>query len=332
MERKEHGLHALFAFPSDSLPRGGYLSGKHTLHKQYVCLHANAREQTRHDGEEKKKKSWQKRNLKPATPSWYLFPRKQSNISACSIIAIIVIIMIMQFRPCTHNDELINSQRKRQTYILTSIETIHFPVIYYYCKFFPSWLFAFWKQSPHNWTCPCSDIGGLILLAEIKEAGPQRGRPGVQKPPSPHHVLAPLLLHSRLWWSADWRKPVVFSLCVTASAPTQLPLRLWNSPHPVVLLSHSAAGFVIVAVFVRCQSPGAVFAFYGNVWIGSQAKYVCFQSHWSPNFCVSRHTRAGQSCRRASWRFCGHFLEFLVKCNSIQWYFFFSPLMSLRKC
>lgn len=135
-------------------------------------------------------------------------------------------------------------------------------------------IICLFEAEPHHWKCPHSDFGGLSSWLTLKNR-----RPSVQKPPSPHHVLASLPLNSRLWWSVDWRKPVVFSLCMTASAPTQLPLCLWNSTHPVVLPSHSAAGFFLVAVFVQCQSPGAVFAFYGNVWIEHRAKYVYIFNH-----------------------------------------------------
>lgn len=109
------------------------------------------------------------------------------------------------------------------------------------------------EAEPHNWTCPHSDTGGLSTRQKLKRQDPQNRWPSVQKPPSPH-VLASLALNSRLWWSVDSRKPVVFSLRRAASAPTQLPLCLWNSPHPVVLPSHSAAGcfFFLSLLLLPC--------------------------------------------------------------------------------
>lgn len=81
--------------------------------------------------------------------------------------------------------------------------------------------------------------------------------------------------------------------------------------------------FHCCSMFVQCQSPAALFAFYGNVWIEYQAKYVYIFNHITPqNFYEGRHTTAGRSCRWVSLRFCGHFFEFLVECNSIQVYFF----------
>lgn len=140
------------------------------------------------------------------------------------------------------------------------------------------------KVEPHNWTCPHSDIGGLSSRQKLKRQDPQNRRPSVQKPPSPH-VLASLVLNSLLWWSVDSRKLVVFSLCRAASAPTQLPLCLWNSPHPVVLPSHSAAGFFFI-IFLYCCHVCAVsiaggcvcFLWWCLKWVSSQI-CLCFQSH-----------------------------------------------------
>lgn len=53
-----------------------------------------------------------------------------------------------------------------------------------------------------------------------------------------------------LWWSAELRKRTVFFLCRVVSALTQLPLCLWNSPHPVFPPSNSAISFIVVFQFV----------------------------------------------------------------------------------